>query len=183
MALTKIVKWRKELYNVDAYRYLSASIFFSFLFLCLSSTVLCRLVKGNTQLRSATTIVIRMDGEKIGYELWNGRKKSRAINARGVTGFFADAFFPALYLSFLLLFDLYTCFFFSLFRIPTLNIYTHPDTWIWWWKQNCVQSQRKRRQSVFHVWLCPIKCAVHFHRAAFLFEKHTAIMNKSIGTS
>lgn len=102
------------------------------------------------------------------------KKESRAINARGMTGFcFADAVFFALHVS--LAFQLCccivsTCFGFlclSFIPNPRLWISTIPDTWRWWWKpKKCVCEERrkaKRRKSAFLcLVMCPIKCGILF---------------------
>lgn len=188
MAFTK-TKWRKCWCTQ-----ISGVVVRSVVFFCLSaspvlnSTVLCRLVKANTQHtgpekkewsgRGTTTI-----RTKIGYELWNGRKKSRAINARGMTGFFRWC------LTFMYLSSLGFAFVVWSFFVHVSFHFLHPSP-IYSERESNIQTHgdddgnrkyvrgesggKTKQRSVFHVWLC-----VQLNVRRFYLPRHPTEKSRS----
>lgn len=109
---------------------------------------------------------------KIGYELWNGRKKSRAINARGMTGFFADAWLSCISpLSgcFRCLIFFRTCFFpfsLSFSNVFRMNPTSRHMEMMMATESMCEEREDEGKKRFLCLVMCPIKCA------AFLFTSH-----------
>lgn len=123
-----------ELYGVDA-----------------CSTVLCRLVKGEHTPSNSNNK--NEAHNKSGIRIFGMERVSRAISARGMTGFFAGAFSLLLHL----VWSLYVVSFSWVPETsPSQSISRHMETMM---KTENVCARRRKN---FHVCLCPIKCAAFY---------------------